>query len=235
MTGSRRDRIVTEIVRSVSPEMDSRRLSAMCAEVTGASGAGIVLMTNDAPWRSLNSSNQVSASLNALQISLLEGPAVEAHNSGVPVHEPDLGDPTNPRWPAFSEPAIEAGVRAVFGFPLRVGGVRLGALDLHSRRPGLLKNEQHLDALILADVVARAILLVEAEARPAQLAAELRTSSDYQSIVNQASGMAAVQMGVSVGAALVRMRTYSFGVGRAFSEVADDIVARRLRFDPELN
>ena len=86
---------------------------------------------------------------------------------------------------------------------------------------------------MLADCVARAILLVQAEAKPAQLAAELRKSSDYQSIVNQASGMAAVQLGVSVGAALVRMRVYAFGLGRPFAEVAEDVVARRLRFDSE--
>jgi GAF domain-containing protein len=233
MTNNRRDRIVAEIVRSVSPEMDPQRLSGMCAEVTGVSGAGIVLMPDEAPWQSLNTSNQVSARLDELQISLIEGPAVDAHQCGQPVFEPDLDDPRTERWPAFSGPAIEAGIRAVFGFPLRVGGVRLGALDLHSRRPGLLKSEQHLDALMLADVVSRAILLVQAQARPAQLASELRMSSDYQSIVNQASGMAAVQLGVGVGAALVRMRVHAFEVGRPFAEVADDVVARRLRFEPE--
>jgi hypothetical protein len=149
------------------------------------------------------------------------------------VLEPDLDEPDTLRWPAFSASAVEVGVRSVFGFPIRVGGARLGALNLHSTRPGLLKDEQYVDALILADVVARAILLTEAAALPAQVAAELQIESDYQSIVNQASGMAAVQLGVSVRGALVRMRVFAFAHGRGFADVASDIVTRKLRFDPE--
>jgi hypothetical protein len=43
------------------------------------------------------------------------------------VAEPDLADPVTRRWPVFSPAALQAGARAVFGFPLRVGTVRLGA------------------------------------------------------------------------------------------------------------
>ena len=35
------------------------------------------------------------------------------------------------RWLAFAPPAVQAGARAVFGFPLRFGTVRLGAFDLY--------------------------------------------------------------------------------------------------------
>jgi GAF domain-containing protein len=233
MTNIRRDEIVDQIVSTVSPKLEPQRLCEICAEVAGVHGAGIMLMSEDAPSWSLDGIDPVGARIEALQFSLGEGPGVDAHVHGVPVFEPDLNRPRLPRWPTFSAPAVQAGVRAVFGFPLRVGGVRLGALDLHSDRPGSLKDEQHRDALILADIVARAILLVQAEAPPTQLAAELRTPSDYQSVVNQASGMASVQLDVSVGAALIRLRVYALASGRPFGEVADDVVARRLRFDPE--
>ena len=233
MTSKRRERIVAEIINSVAPALDPPRLCETCAEVIGLSGAGILLVTDGADPRSLETIDPVIARMESLQLSFGEGPGVEAHSKGLPVFEPNLDDPTTPRWPSFSAHALEAGVRAVFGFPLRVGGVRRGALDLYSQRPGLLKDEQHLDALILADVVARAFLLVEAQAPPVELAAELRASSDFQSVVNQASGMAAVQMGVSVGAALVRMRVYGFGIGQSFADVAQDVVDRKLRFEPE--
>ena len=194
MIRKQRERIVAETVAGVAPELVPQRLCDVCAEITGVSGAGIMMMSDAVPWVSLNTVDPVTARLEALQFGLLEGPGIDAHDRGVPVLEPDLANPPQPRWPAFSAPAVEAGVRAVFGFPLRVGGVRLGALDLHSSRPGMLKDEQHVDALILADIVARAILLVQAEAPPARLAAEWQTASDYQSVVNQASGMAAVQL-----------------------------------------
>ena len=44
--------------------------------------------------------------------------------------------------------------------------------------------------------------------------------------------MVMVQLGVPIGEAMVRMRAYAFTHGRRLDEVARDVVARRLRFDP---
>lgn len=73
MTSKRRDQILAEIVGSISPEVDPARLSGLCAEVTGMNGAGIMLMSDDAQWRSFNTSDQVSARLDELQLAYLEG------------------------------------------------------------------------------------------------------------------------------------------------------------------
>lgn len=66
---------------------------------------------------SLGSSNEVSDLVEELQFTLGEGPCVDAYDTGRPVSEPDLADPTALRWAAFSAPALDAGVRAVFAFP----------------------------------------------------------------------------------------------------------------------
>ena len=97
---------------------------------------------------------------------------------------------------------MEAGVRAVFGFPLAVGAVRLGALNLYSDRPGPLTDDQHADALVMADVAAEAVLAMQAGRPPGMLAAELEQGSDFQYVVHQASGMVSAQLDVSVGQAL---------------------------------
>ena len=128
--------------------------------------------------------------------------------------EPDLAEPAALRWPAFAGPAIDAGVRAMFGFPLRVGAVRLGALNLYCDRPGPLTDEQHADALVAADVATHAVLALQANAPSGQLAAELEAGADFQYVVHQASGMVAVQLDVSVGQALIRLKAYAFGNDR---------------------
>jgi hypothetical protein len=114
----------------------TKRLCEVCAEATEMTGAGIMLMSGDVPRGSVCTTNNVSAALGELQYALGEGPCVDAHQQGGPVLEPDLADPRNPRWVAFSGPAVVAGARAVFGFPLQVGAVRLGALDLYRDQPG---------------------------------------------------------------------------------------------------
>jgi hypothetical protein len=231
MAGERRLRILRLLVGRDASEPETKRLCEVCAEVTGMSGAGIMLMAGDVPRGSVCTTNAVSALIEQLQYALGEGPCVDAYHQDRPVLEADLADPSTPRWLAFSGPALDAGARAVFGFPLHAGAVRLGALNLYCDRPGPLTDEQHADALVMADVAAHAVLMLQASAPPGKLAAELEAGADFQYRVHQAAGMVAAQLDVSIGQALIRLRAYAFGNDRPLAEVADDVVSRTLRFD----
>jgi hypothetical protein len=231
VAGERRARILARLAGGGAPELETKRLCEVCAEATGTSGAGIMLMSGDLPRGSVCTTNTVSAVIEELQYALGEGPCVDAYHQDRPVLEPDLASPSTPRWLAFTGPAIEAGVRAVFGFPLQVGAVRLGALNLYCDQPGPLTDDQHADALVMADVAAQAVLVLQANAPPGKMAAELEAGADFHYVVHQASGMVAAQLDVSVGHALIRLRAYAFGNDRPLSEVAKDVVARKLRFD----
>jgi hypothetical protein len=230
MAGERRLHILGRMVGPGLPELGTRRLCEVCAEVTGMSGAGIMLMSGEMPQGSLCTTNEVSALIEQLQYSLGEGPCIDAYHQDRPVFEPDLSDPKSPRWVAFAGAALEAGVRGVFAFPLQVGSVRLGALALYCDRPGRLSDEQHANALVLAEVAAQTVLLLQAKAPPDTFAVELESGADFHYAVHQASGMVAVQLGVSVGEALVRLRAYAFGNDRPLVGVAESVVARTLRF-----
>jgi len=214
-------------------ELATKRLCELCAEVTGVTGAGIMLMSGDVHRGSVCTTNDVSALVERLQYALGEGPCVDAYHRDQPVLEPDLVAPATPRWPAFAGPAVAAGVRAIFGFPLHVGAVRLGALNLYCDRPGQLTDEQYADALIMADIAAEAVLALQAKARPGELAAELEASANFEYVVHQASGMVAAQLEVTVGQALIRLRAHAFGNGRPLTDVARDVVDRQLRFDAQ--
>jgi hypothetical protein len=229
VAGERRLRILS---RLAAGEAGTERLCEVCAEVTAMSGAGIMLMSGDVPHGSVCTTDKVSAVIEELQYALGEGPCVDAHRQGRPVFEPDLAHPAAPRWLAFAGPAVEAGAHAVFGFPLRVGAVRLGALNLYSDRVGPLNDEQHADALVMAEVAAQAVLVLQAGAPPGTVAAELEAGADFHYVVHQAAGMVAAQLNVSVGHALVRLRAYAFANDCRLAQVADEVVARTLRFDP---
>lgn len=196
------------------------------------SGAGIMLMSGDIPRGSLCTTDKVSALIEDLQYTLGEGPCVDAYRQNRPVLEPDLAHPATSRWVAFGGPALDAGARAVFGFPLQVGAARLGALNLYRDRAGPLTDHQHADALVMADIAAQAVLVLQADAPPGKLAAALDTSADFHYVVHQAAGMVAAQLDVSVAQALIRLRAYAFGNNRPLHEVARDVVARELRFGP---
>lgn len=204
---------------------------AASAAVLGSTGAGIMFRIGEHHHGSLGSSDPRSALVEELQFTLGEGPCVDAHEHGRPVSEPDLARPARVRWPAFSPIALDAGVRAVFAFPLRLGAVRLGALDLHCDRAGELCIDQVNDALTVADVITRALLDLQAAVPCGGLAPELAGAETLRIEVHQASGMVSAQAGISVTDALIRIRARAYAEGRPIDEVARDVIARRLRID----
>jgi len=231
VTAGRRRRILGLLSADGAPALATRRLCDVCAEVTNMSGAGIMLMAGDIPHGSVCTTNEVSALIERLQYDLGEGPCVDAYHDDRPVIEPDLAAPGVARWMAFRGPAVAAGVRAIFGFPLEVGAARLGALNLYRDRPGPLTDDEHADALVMADMAAEAILVLQAAAPPGQLADALEAAAEFNYVVHQAAGMVAAQLDTSVVHALIRLRAHAFGNARPLDEVAADVVARTLRFD----
>jgi hypothetical protein len=188
-----------------------------------------MLMSGDIPRGSLCSTNEVSQLIEELQYTLGEGPCVDAYRQDQVVAEPDLADPVTPRWFAFTPPALGAGVRALFGFPLRVGTVRLGALNLYRDWSGPLTGDQHADALVVADVAARWVLEAQAGAPPGAVAQELETGANFHFVVHNAAGIVSARQGISVTEALIRLRAHAFSNDRLLADVAEDVVARRLR------
>lgn len=231
MADSDRSLILRRILGDGTDDLETKRLCSGCAEITGVTGAGIMLMSGDIPRGSVCTTDDVSHLIEELQYTLGEGPCVDAYNLDIPVVEPNLAQVGSARWPAFTPPAVAAGVQGIFGFPLQIGAVRLGALNLYSDRPGPLTGEQHGNALVMAGVAAQAVLILQAGAPPGTLSAELDASGDFQSLVHQASGMVAAQLDVSVAHALIRLRAYAFGNGRPLGDVARAVVAREVRFN----
>jgi len=207
----------------------SARLCRVCPGITGVTGAGVMLMSGDIPSGSLCATDEVSYLIENLQYTLGEGPCVDAFQQDRVVAEPDLAHPATVRWVAFTPPALRAGVRAVFGFPLRVGTVRLGALNLYRARLGPLTDDQHADALVVADVAARWVLGAQAGAPSGTVAEELETGADFHYAVHNAAGMVSVQEEISVTEALIRLRAFAFSADRLIADVARDVVTGRLR------
>lgn len=221
-------RIVAALAAVDDDELEAR-LCETCAELLAVSGVGVAVVTDDRHRQALHSSDATATALEDLQDSLGQGPSIDAYRLGFPVVETDLAQQRAPRWPAFSGPALAAGASAVFAFPLRAGGARLGVLTLYQGRSGPLGGHQYTDALVVADVVTHVILALQAAAPPGLVAASLQAMGSDRVEVHQASGMVAACLEVSVADALVRLRAYAYAEDRALVEIAREVVARRLR------
>ena len=176
-------------------------------------------------------SGSIAAAVEEAQFTLGEGPSVDAFLTLAPVLVADLTGSDGGHWPGFRDGALAAGVSAVFGFPILVGPVCIGALNLYHDHPGGLTPDQHLDALAIAHVAGRTVLGWQSVAESGALAWEPDHVQTHRAVVHQAVGMASVQAGVTVDDATLLLRAYSFAEERPIADVAGDVVARRLRFD----
>ena len=192
MSGDRLLRILA-LMSAPAASGETPRLCQVAAEAIGMSGAGIMVFEGDLPRGSVCTTDSVSALIEDLQYTLGEGPCVDAHRSGRVVSEPDLGASGLP-WVEFSRRAAGAGVQAVFGYPIRLGTARLGALNLYRDRPGPLSDDQHANALVVADLAARAILAAQANAPPGAIGIHVEEDFDLWAVVHQAAGMISVQL-----------------------------------------
>jgi GAF domain-containing protein len=199
--------------------------------VLSASGAGISMMTADGTRGVCIASDPVSQHVDDLQFVLGEGPCMEAFEHRRPVLVTDVAD-TATRWPLYAPAAEQGGVRAVFAFPLQIGGARLGVLDVFRRDAGPLTADQLTDALLFTDVTVSAVLDRQESAGTGR-SDDLDAAIRHRAELFQAQGMIMVQLGVPLAEAMVRLRSHAYAQNRRLDELARDVVAGRIRFIPE--
>jgi hypothetical protein len=201
----------------------------------GVSGAGISMVTATGNRGAVCSTDDISARIEELQFTLGVGPCMDAVGAGAPVLVADLQDAGSlniDHWLAFMTDAAAAGVRAVFAFPLQIGAIAVGTLDLYRNQPGDLTAEQLAGALIAADAAALALLHLDNGSGDG-LVDEPTGYNGYQMAVHQATGMVQVQLGVTTQEAFLALRARAFADERPVADIAADVVARRLRFARE--
>lgn len=216
-------RRTTEMVsRGVSPA----NLDGVCrtaATALGVEGVAVTLSSGSGIRAVIGGSGEVSRRIEALQLTLGEGPCTEATATRLPVMADDVLASTEIRWPLFVRGLGDLPVRAVFAVPMLIGVVAVGTLDAWASRPGGLAG---LDVGEMTDLAAAVVVAVLAlRGRPTQ---EGQVAFDVDPTVYQATGMVAAAMGSPTDDALDRLRALAFLDGRLLEDVARDVVEGRL-------
>lgn len=215
---------------------DMHRLCAAAAGALGASGVGLTVMADDGMRTVGAATDALTERIEELQLTLGEGPCIDAFTHRRPVLVAQLSDGAATRWPTYVSDVFALGVRAVFAFPLQVGAARIGVLDVFRVQPGGMSAEHLTLALVFAEVAVAALLDGQERAThgdPGDRDHSLDDMLAPRAQLYQAQGMVMVQLGVSLADALARIRAHAYADGRSLGEVAADIVARRLRFDAD--
>ncbi len=215
---------------AITPDDSRSSLCVASASVTRVSSAGVVLIMHGRALGTVCASDPVAETVEEMQYTFGEGPCVDAFSSRQPVLIPDLAAVEVVRWPGFRDGALAAGIRAAFGFPIMIGTVCIGALDLYHDRPGELSDEQLADAAVVAHVAGRTVLDWQSVAGAGSLARQLEHLPANRAVVHQASGMISVQTDITVDDAVALLRAYAFSTNRPVTDVSSDVVRGDIRF-----
>lgn len=237
MSADRHRELETLLAGDAQSQPSTSRMSTICARCVtelDVSGAGATVLAHIGNGEGqhtqrglVHASNDTSAGLEDLQLTVGEGPCLDTFLTGGPVLIDDLAE-TVDRWPAFTAGARQLDAAAVFSFPLQLGVIRLGSLDCYRSTPGPLESAQVTDALILADLATHTIM-AELDGHSVD---DLSWLADPHVEIHQASGMVQIQLGIATEAALLRLRAHAYGQETTLAEVARQVVGRELRFHP---
>ncbi len=234
-------RTAGEIVSSViaaDPDRDTllKRLCHECADALPITGVGLALM-NDAGHQGVVAATDGPARvMEELQFTLGEGPCLDASLARRPVLQPDLSRTAVARWPGFGPEALKAGIAAIFAFPLHVGAIRIGILDLYRDTPGSLDGDVLAEALVYADAAVLILLHLQSQMPPeGGLHPQLADPLENRAEVHQATGVISVGAAVSLADALLLLRAHAYASQRPVLQVARDVIAGTLRIHTSRN
>ena len=210
------------------------RLCQACVDLLQVDGASVSVADHSTTRGTFGSSSELSRRMDEYQYTFGEGPCLDAVRDRAPVLVADLSAPSpHRRWPAFTSAVLESGVHAVFALPVTLAASPVGALELFKRRTGPLSDAALKGGLLAAELAALPLLDVmnahtdlgghaDAEYGWDQLASLERME------VYQATGMLIAALEVDPAEALLRLRASAYARGMTASELAWEILERRV-------
>ena len=180
MPGERLLRILERLSPS-DAQPSTARLCEVARDVASMTGAGIMLMSGDVPRVAVLEQRRERAA---------GGPAVHTGRGAVrrrvqPRPAGARSRPRRPRDPALARlfAARRGGRRSCRVRVSRTGrcGADSGSLNLYRDRPGALTHDQYADSLVMADVAARAVIAMQADAPPGSIPDAIESAPTFAS------------------------------------------------------
>jgi ANTAR domain/GAF domain len=202
-------------------------LAEHSVDLLDASACGISLADHTGELSLVAASTEQVRLLELSQVQTVEGPCVDAFRTRALVGCADLAADYE-RWPAYTVAALAAGFAAVHALPMRLRGESIGAMSLYSTRsPGLSGRTAELGQA-LADVATIGILHERAFRRKEMITEQLQYALSSRITIEQAKGVLAERLNLTVEDAFALLRAYSRGRNLRLADTARGVIEGEL-------
>lgn len=191
------------------------------SEVDGAE-SGALAVTRGRELVCATSSARTAHAVQEMQISMGEGPAVDAVRLGSRQHTNSLV--TEPRWPAFTNKALYSGFASVISEPMLVRRSPIGALSLFSSQEQAFGEDSLSRAAELASRGAVAMANSLLYWHKGDLVDQLREALDSRAVIDQAKGILMAREGLTAEEAFTTLLRASQRGNSKVREIAQRLV-----------
>lgn len=196
-------------------------VAVRCAELTGATAAGLLLIDQHGTVNLVGASDRQARRLHELQLRFCEGPSLDAFLTAEVVRCPDL---RRAPWPKFTSAAMASGHAAVHALPMRLRTDVLGGLSLFTSEPGPLDEERLALAQALAKTATIGLLQWRAIHHRETVVEHLQTALESRILIEQAKGVLAERLQITVAAAFTLLRTHARNTSQRLHDLAAMVV-----------
>ncbi|MFW7415872.1 GAF and ANTAR domain-containing protein [Demequina sp. SO4-18] len=199
-----------------------------CVEILDMKAGGLLLADGSGELQLMTSTSEAAEFVEVMQLAADSGPCIECYTRGVAVSVSDIDDEES-KWPEFRRVALAQGIHSALATPMKLRGRVIGTMNLFAERTGHVSARDAAVAQALADV-ATIGLLQERVIRESQLIEEqLHRALDSRVMIEQAKGVIASSLSVSMDEAFALIRKYSRDRNVTIRAVAEGISGREIR------
>ncbi|WP_436795557.1 GAF and ANTAR domain-containing protein [Actinospongicola halichondriae] len=209
-------------------------LADRCVELLHADQAGVLLADSDGRLHSVASSDDSAQLLDLFELQNQEGPCFDCFHSGEAVINQAMDDPAGP-WPLFAAEATRLGFSVAHAIPMRLRGDVIGAVNVFSAGSDQIPAEDAALGQALADVATIGLLQERTIREALRLSEQLQAALTSRVVIEQAKGMLAERLDVSMDVAFGLLRGYARNENLRLSLVAEAILEGDIsadRLDP---
>ena len=209
-------------------------LTGRLAELLAPAEIGVIIAEQNADARVAAVTSERIGDLLSFELAHGEGPCVVCYRSGRRIlnHDIGIGDE---RWSRYAARARADGVRFASALPMRrhddvIGAV--GILDVHGRQ---FSDTDISLAQTLAEAATIGLRQQRALQQSTRTSEQLQRALDSRVIIEQAKGMTAARLGISLDSAFELLRAHARRNNLKLSDVATETVHQRLTLSPPQN
>jgi GAF domain-containing protein len=196
-----------------------------CIDLLDTDAGGLLLADGSGSLQLMASSTEEVDVMEVVQLAAEAGPCWECFTSGQAITMGDI-EKDGSDWPEFQRTALEKGYRSVHATPMRLHGRTIGSMNLFHSEVGALTERDIALAQALTDVATIAILQERGTRQLRDLSTQLQGALDSRIIVEQAKGLIAHSLNLTMDDAFALLRSRARSTNQSLQALARAVTER---------